>query len=150
MKKTARQDQSVPPSATKAAEQQSMGQRISEQIAIDRRLNAVILSGCTAQVAALRALSRRIDIPLPSVLLETQVVELTDTARSRSASTLAAGGRWRQCRRRSTRSTSRTGRSTYRRRSSILSRAAGKAHRAAEVVAQHGIAASISPAKRSR
>jgi general secretion pathway protein D len=60
--------------------QQSLGQRITERIAIDRRLNAIILSGTPDEVAAMRATIDKIDVPLPSVLLETEIVELTDTA----------------------------------------------------------------------
>ena len=60
--------------------QQSLGQRITDRIAIDRRLNAVILSGTAEEVAAMQATIDKIDVPLPSVLLETEIVELTDTA----------------------------------------------------------------------
>ena len=60
--------------------QQAFAQRINENLAVDRRLNAVILSGSPSEIARLNALISAIDIPLQSVLLETQVVELTDTA----------------------------------------------------------------------
>lgn len=59
---------------------QSLGQKITDNIAIDRRLNAVILSGSPAVVAGLREIIAKIDVALPSVLFETQIVELTDTA----------------------------------------------------------------------
>ncbi len=59
---------------------QSVGQRINDNIAIDRRLNAIILSGTATQIAAFRATIAQLDVPLQSVLLETQIVELTDTA----------------------------------------------------------------------
>ncbi len=59
---------------------QSLGQRINENIAIDRRLNAVVLSGPPEVVASLREAIASIDVPLESVLLETQIVELSDTA----------------------------------------------------------------------
>ena len=72
--------------------QQSLGQRINERIAIDRRLNAVILSGTAAEVAALRATIDKIDVPLPSVLLETEVVELTDTAAKAVGIDFSQGG----------------------------------------------------------
>ncbi len=62
------------------ASQQSLGQKITDNIAIDRRLNAIILSGSPAVVAGLRATIAKIDVALPSVLFETQIVELTDTA----------------------------------------------------------------------
>ncbi len=72
--------------------QQSLGQRINERIAIDRRLNAVILSGTAAEIAALRATIEKIDVPLPSVLLETEVVELTDTAAKAVGIDFSQGG----------------------------------------------------------
>lgn len=59
---------------------QSLGQRINENIAVDRRLNAVILSGPMEVVADLRSMIERLDVPLRTVLLETQIVELTDNA----------------------------------------------------------------------
>lgn len=58
----------------------SLGQQINENIGIDRRLNAVVLSGPPDVVARIKANIAKLDIPLPSVVLETQVVELTDTA----------------------------------------------------------------------
>ena len=63
-----------------AAAQSSLGQKINDQISVDRRLNAIVLSGSPATVAALRAVIDKIDIPLTSVILETQIVELTETA----------------------------------------------------------------------
>lgn len=62
--------------------QQSTGlaQRVNDNIAVDRRLNAIILSGTADVVAGLRAIIDKIDIPVPSVILETQIVELTDSA----------------------------------------------------------------------
>lgn len=59
---------------------QSFGQRVSDHIAIDRRLNAVILSGTAQEVASLKAAIAKIDVPLPSVMLECEVVELSATA----------------------------------------------------------------------
>jgi general secretion pathway protein D len=72
--------QQPPPSFVNGGQPQSLGQKITDTIAIDRRLNAVILSGPPAVVAALRATIDKIDVALPSVLFETQIVELTDTA----------------------------------------------------------------------
>ena len=60
--------------------QQGLGQRVSDNVAIDRRLNAIILTGPPNVIAALRATVNKLDIPVPSVLLEAQIVELTDTA----------------------------------------------------------------------
>jgi len=61
-------------------QQQGLAQRISDNVAIDRRLNAIILTGTADVVAALRATIDKLDVPVPSVLLEAQIVELTDTA----------------------------------------------------------------------
>jgi general secretion pathway protein D len=54
--------------------------RVNENIAVDRRLNAIILSGTADVVADLKELIAKIDVPLQSVLLETQIVELDETA----------------------------------------------------------------------
>jgi len=59
---------------------QGVAQRVNDNIAIDRRLNAIILSGTPDVIAGLKAIIEKIDIPVPSVILETQIVELTDTA----------------------------------------------------------------------
>jgi len=61
-------------------QQQGLAQRVSDNIAIDRRLNAIILTGTPDIVARLRATIDKLDVPVPSVLLEAQIVELTDTA----------------------------------------------------------------------
>ena len=58
----------------------SFGDKLDEHVAIDRRLNAVILSGSPDEVAALKAIVDRVDVPLPSVMLECAVVELSETA----------------------------------------------------------------------
>jgi len=60
--------------------QESAGQRINDNIAVDRRLNAIILTGTSAQIAQYQALIDAVDIPLRSVMLETEIVELTDRA----------------------------------------------------------------------
>lgn len=71
---------------------QGLGQRINDGIAIDRRLNAVILSGTPVEVAAYRALIEKIDRPLSSVVLETQIVELTDSAAKDAGIDYTSGG----------------------------------------------------------
>lgn len=58
----------------------ALAQRLSDALAIDRRLNAVIVTGTPAEVARVRALIGQLDIPLRSVVLETEVVELTESA----------------------------------------------------------------------
>lgn len=62
------------------AQQQGVAQQVNSNVAIDRRLNAVILTGTPDVIAALRDTIDKLDVPVPSVLLETQIVELTDTA----------------------------------------------------------------------
>lgn len=59
---------------------QSSAQRVNDNIAVDRRLNAIIVSGTPDVVAGLKALIEKIDVPVRSVILETQIVELTDSA----------------------------------------------------------------------
>jgi general secretion pathway protein D len=61
-------------------QQQGVAQRVSDNIAIDRRLNAIILTGPPDVVDQLKAVIAKIDIPVDSVLLETQIVELDETA----------------------------------------------------------------------
>jgi len=63
-----------------AAEAGGLGQRINDHVAIDRRLNAIILSGTPDEIAAMKFIIEKLDVPLTSVMLETQVVELTETA----------------------------------------------------------------------
>src|SRR5579884_1391265 len=66
--------------AQPSAQTLSFGERINDNIAIDRRLNAIILSGTAQDIAALKAVIAKIDVPLPSVMLECEVVELSQTA----------------------------------------------------------------------
>lgn len=58
---------------------QALGQRISDTLAVDRRLNAVIVTGTPEQIAQAESLIRMIDVPVESVLLDTQVLEVTET-----------------------------------------------------------------------
>jgi general secretion pathway protein D len=57
-----------------------LAQRVNDNIAVDRRLNAIILTGTPDIVAGLRQLIEKLDVPVASVILETQIVELSDTA----------------------------------------------------------------------
>jgi general secretion pathway protein D len=57
-----------------------LAQRVNDNIAVDRRLNAIILTGTPDVVAALKDTIEKLDVPVASVILETQVVELSDTA----------------------------------------------------------------------
>ena len=56
-----------------------LGQSINASIAIDRRLNAIWLRGSPDEIARLKAMIAMIDIPVDSVVLETQMVELTES-----------------------------------------------------------------------
>lgn len=56
-----------------------LGQSIDAGMAIDRRLNAVWLRGSPDYIARMKAMIAAIDVPLDSVVLETQFVELTET-----------------------------------------------------------------------
>ncbi len=57
-----------------------LAQRISDNIAIDRRLNAIILTGTPDVLAPFESMIDKLDIQVPSVMLETQIVELSDSA----------------------------------------------------------------------
>ncbi|MGZ2412076.1 general secretion pathway protein D [Sphingomonas sp. F9_3S_D5_B_2] len=56
-----------------------LGQSIDSGMAIDRRLNAVWLRGSPDYIARMKAMINAIDVPLESVVLETQFVELTES-----------------------------------------------------------------------
>ncbi len=56
-----------------------LGESINAAIAIDRRLNAIWLRGSPDQIARMKAMIAMIDIPVDSVILETQMVELTES-----------------------------------------------------------------------
>ena len=60
-------------------EAQPLGQRITDNIAIDRRLNAVVLTGTRDQLAPMLSLIAQLDVPVQSVLLDTQVIEVSET-----------------------------------------------------------------------
>ena len=57
----------------------SVGQAIDGTIGIDRRLNAVILRGPPARLAAIKREIAMLDVPVTSVVLETEFVELSET-----------------------------------------------------------------------
>jgi general secretion pathway protein D len=69
------------PSATPTQPGESddpLGQSIDSTMAIDRRLNAIWLRGSPEQIARMKAMIAMIDIPVDSVILETQMVELNE------------------------------------------------------------------------
>ena len=56
-----------------------LGQSIDAGMAIDRRLNAIWLRGTPDYIARMKEMIATIDVPLDSVVLETQFVELTES-----------------------------------------------------------------------
>jgi general secretion pathway protein D len=56
-----------------------LGQSIDAGMAVDRRLNAIWLRGSPDYIARMKAMIAAIDVPLDSVVLETQFVELTES-----------------------------------------------------------------------
>ncbi len=75
-----------------ASQPESFGERINDNVAVDRRLNAIILSGTPEQVAQMQAEIAQIDVPLPSVMLSCEIVELTQTAAHDLGLDLTSGG----------------------------------------------------------
>ena len=59
-------------------EERPLGQSIDANMAIDRRLNAIWLRGSPEHIARLKAQIELIEVPVDSVILETQFVELTE------------------------------------------------------------------------
>jgi general secretion pathway protein D len=56
-----------------------LGQSIDAGMAVDRRLNAIWLRGSPEYIGRMKAMIAAIDVPLDSVVLETQFVELTES-----------------------------------------------------------------------
>jgi general secretion pathway protein D len=71
--------QPQPASPVPGTTDEPLGQSINASIAIDRRLNAIWLRGSPDEIARLKAMIAMIDIPVDSVILETQMVELTES-----------------------------------------------------------------------
>jgi len=57
----------------------SLGQAVDGTIGIDRRLNAIVLRGSPSRVATIKHEIEMLDVPVTSVVLETQFVELSET-----------------------------------------------------------------------
>jgi general secretion pathway protein D len=70
-----------PQAATQApgSSDEPLGQSVDASMAIDRRLNAVWLRGSPDYIARMKEMIAAIDIPVDSVILETQMVELNET-----------------------------------------------------------------------
>ena len=62
-----------------AQEDRPLAQPVDSSISIDRRLNAIWIKGSPERIARIKAQIALIDIPVDSVILETQFVELTET-----------------------------------------------------------------------
>ena len=58
----------------------TIGERLTDGVAIDRRLNALVVSGTPEQIASIRDLVAQLDIPVDSVMLDCQIVELTESS----------------------------------------------------------------------
>src|ERR1700722_12265438 len=67
------------PPLTPTVTNDPMGESVDDTIAVDRRLNAIILKGSPERIARLKAQIAPIDVPVQSVLLETMFVELDET-----------------------------------------------------------------------
>ena len=59
-----------------------LGQSVDSALAVDRRLNAIWLKGTPDHIARMKAQIELIDVPVDSVILETQLVELDENAAS--------------------------------------------------------------------
>jgi general secretion pathway protein D len=70
--------QPQPQSQAPGASDDPLGQSVDATIGIDRRLNAIWLKGSPDQIERLKQEIAAIDIPVDSVVLETQFVELTE------------------------------------------------------------------------
>ena len=68
-------------SSQNQAQQQQLplGQTVGNGLAIDRRLNAIWVTGSPERIARIKEQIALIDVPVDSVILETQFVELTET-----------------------------------------------------------------------
>jgi general secretion pathway protein D len=68
-----------PTTQSPGSDDSPLGQSIDAGMAVDRRLNAVWLRGAPEYIARMKQMIAAIDVPLDSVVLETQFVELTET-----------------------------------------------------------------------
>src|SRR6185312_12473269 len=64
---------------TGAPEDPPLGQPVDTSISVDRRLNAIWVKGSPEHIARVRAQIAEIDVPVDTVILETQFVELTES-----------------------------------------------------------------------
>ncbi|MBC7576092.1 MAG: hypothetical protein H7312_01850 [Tardiphaga sp.] len=59
-------------------EEKPLGQSVDSSLAVDRRLNAIWIKGSPERIARIKDQIAMIDVPVDSVILETQFVELTE------------------------------------------------------------------------
>ena len=67
-----------PASTQDKSDDDPLGQAVDDSLAVDRRLNAIWVRGSPDHIARVKQEIAMIDIPLDSVVLETQFVELTE------------------------------------------------------------------------
>ena len=60
-------------------EDQPLGENVGSGLAVDRRLNAIWVTGSPERIERVKRQIELIDVPVDSVILETQFVELTET-----------------------------------------------------------------------
>ncbi len=70
---------SYPTPAETTVNDRSLGEPVDSALAIDRRLNAIWIRGSADHIARVKAQIALIDIPVDTVVMETQVVELSET-----------------------------------------------------------------------
>lgn len=70
----------IPAATILANKDTPLGAKLDDKVAIDRRLNAIVLTGTPQEIAEAKRIVSYVDVPARSVLLETQIVELTQTA----------------------------------------------------------------------
>lgn len=63
---------------TPVQDDKPLGQSVDSSLAVDRRLNAIWIKGTKSKIARIKAQIALIDVPVDSVILETQFVELTE------------------------------------------------------------------------
>ncbi len=68
-----------PAQTNNAQEDPPLGQPVDSSLSVDRRLNAIWVKGSPEHIARVRAQIAEIDVPVDTVILETQFVELTES-----------------------------------------------------------------------
>jgi general secretion pathway protein D len=70
----------LPTIASPVTNQVALAQRLNDTIFVDRRLNAIILTGSAEENKRAKELIETVDVPLPVILVQSEVVELTERA----------------------------------------------------------------------